>query len=223
MWRFVYLQGARKATGFGTFTAMPDLDAVYEGQGMPPFLQNRLLPESRPEYESYLSWLDLPAGTNDQFDILGATGGNRQTDCLKVFPCPEPTSDGRYVIRFFVHGLRHLGQVAIEDAGALDTGDPLFLLLDVQNPHDPDAIMLRTDFPPRLIGYIPRYRASDVRRLLETCGRESVTVKVVSVNRTAPIRMRFLCELEAPWPQGFRPCDDETFDPIPDSVCSNNP
>jgi len=40
--------------------------------------------------------------------MLARSGGRRETDTLTVFPIPEPDSEGRYRLHFFLHGLRYL-------------------------------------------------------------------------------------------------------------------
>jgi hypothetical protein len=40
--------------------------------------------------------------------VLARSGGRRETDTLTVFPIPEPDSEGRYCLHFFLHRLRYL-------------------------------------------------------------------------------------------------------------------
>ncbi len=53
LYRFWYTSGARKP-GFRPFAQMEQLDQVYESETLFPLFANRLLSESRPEYEAYL-------------------------------------------------------------------------------------------------------------------------------------------------------------------------
>lgn len=55
LYRFCYTRGARKA-GFRPFARMEQLDETYESEQLFPLFANRLLSESRPEYEAYLRW-----------------------------------------------------------------------------------------------------------------------------------------------------------------------
>jgi len=104
----------------------------------------RLLSRSRPEYEAYLTWGGFdPNNPPDPLAILGVTEGIRQTDSLEVFPCPAPDAEGCYVAKFFLHGVRWMPAVAIERVDELRSGEPLALMLDVQNPHDRWAVAVR--------------------------------------------------------------------------------
>lgn len=72
--------------------------------------------------------------------------------------------------------------------------------------------MLRTDDPVELMGYCPRIYTKDINRLLEANNNE-VNVTVKKVNEKAPLQVKLLCQLEANWPAGFNPFDDEEFKP----------
>jgi hypothetical protein len=55
---------------------------------------------------------------------------------------------------------------ALERVGLLKSGERLAVMLDVQNPTDPNAVALRTVDGERLmIGYAPRYMAYEFARL----------------------------------------------------------
>src|ERR1051326_7716674 len=69
-YRFVYTQGARTAPGFTPFSGMENLEEVYESHELFPVFANRLLSESRPEYEAYLQWSGFdPANPPDPIAI----------------------------------------------------------------------------------------------------------------------------------------------------------
>lgn len=85
---------------------------------------------------------------------------------------------------------------------------------DVQNEFDEMAIALRTGKPPVLVGYAPRYFASDFRQLLSSPSRKSVKVLVERVNINAPIQLRLLCSITAEWPREFNRCSGELFEPL---------
>ena len=167
-YQFAYTRGAMESPRFLPFGKMTKLDVVHESDELFPLFANRLLSESRSEYRGFLRCLNVPDDKDDPMVLLARSGGRRETDTLEVFPCPEPTDTGQYHVHFFVHGIRHLPGAArrIED---LHPGDRLFVMRDVQNSHDPLALTLRTDDPCVLIGYCPRYLASDLLSLLEEC------------------------------------------------------
>jgi hypothetical protein len=225
VYRFVYTQGAKILEDFRPFPGMENLEEIYESEELLPVFANRLLPKSRPEYEAYLRWGGFdPDNPPDPISILGVTEGRRQTDLIELFPCPVPDSSGCYVNKFFMHGLRYMPAVAHERINRLESGEQLFLMTDFFNASDPQAVALRTSKDDRLmIGYVPRYLARDVCKLLGKCDPEFIKVLVEHVNRDAPMQQRLLCRINACWPQDFRPCDDEAFLPIPAGVPARCP
>ena len=56
LYRFCYTRGARKPD-FRPFPRMENLDRVYASEALFPLFANRLLSQSRPEYEAYLRWM----------------------------------------------------------------------------------------------------------------------------------------------------------------------
>jgi hypothetical protein len=215
LYRFWYTAGARKPS-FRPFAGMERLDQVYESGDLFPLFANRLLSQSRPEYEAYLRWsgfdIDNPP---DPIVVLGVTEGIRQTDAVEVFPCPVPDGQGCYFNKFFLHGIRWLPDAAIQRIAALQEDEPLKLMLDLQNRHDPQAVAVRTEEKRMQIGYVPRYLAHDVWQLVQKCDVDFIDMYVDRVNRDAPLQNRVLCRMHACWPEGFRPCSDEDFAPIP--------
>ena len=209
---FCYTKGAQASPRFRLFGRLNDLDRTYRSKELFPIFANRLLDEARPEYPDYLRWLQL-----DRFEplaMLDLTGGHRQTDGLAMFARPEIDSDGNYRGHFFCHGIRHLPKEAQTRVAELRQGDPLYPLLDVQNPVDPNAVALRTDDPPTMIGYCPRYRAQDFRHLISEDSDSSARFWVERVNSDAPFQLRLLCGIEARWPPKFESCSDEEFEPL---------
>lgn len=215
--RFAYTQGALTLAGFRPFPGMENLHREYRSRTLFPMLTNRLLSKSRPEYAAWLAWGGFdPRTTPDPLAILGVTEGIRQTDALEVFPCPLPDAKGRYQTRFFVHGLRHASAIAHDLLQSLRVGDALALQLENDNLHDPQAVAIvaRGEEIIRL-GYVPRYLAREVRDLLRAHGSlEAINVRVARINHDAPLQMRLLCQLTAPWPENFEPCSDKVFLPL---------
>ncbi len=210
IYRFVYTKGATLSTNFNPFGSMRDLYEVYKSRDLFPLFANRLISKKRPEYQDFLRWLDLREEEADPLVLLARTEGLRATDSLTVFPCPEPDTEGRYVVHFFSHGLRHLPDEARLRVNSLRPGDRLYLLPDPQNPHDGYAIALRTGDPKAIVGYCPRYISRDFLDILHNAP-QSVEVRVKRVNADAPIQLRLLCTLTADWPEDFRPCSTEYF------------
>ena len=216
-YRFLYTKGARTLRDFQPFPEMPALDAVYESDELFPLFSNRLLARSRPEYEAYLAWSGFDvAQPPDPIAILAVTEGRRATDSLELFPCPTPDVDGCYLNKFFLHGIRWCGAVAEARVMTLHSGELLHIELEDENESDANAVALYTTTDFMKIGYVPRYLARDERHLVDECA--FIEVAVERVNPSAPRQQRLLCRLNACWPDGFRPCDDEAFQPIVASV-----
>ncbi|MCC7085195.1 MAG: hypothetical protein IT427_09335 [Pirellulales bacterium] len=221
LYRFWYTQGARKP-GFRPFAQMEQLNQVYESAELFPLFANRLLSESRPEYEAFMRWGEFDTDNPpDPIMVLGVSEGIRQTDAVEVFPCPAPAADGCYLNKFFLHGIRWLSDAAIERIGRLNEGEHLKLMLDLQNKHDPQAVAVRTESERMQIGYFPRYLAHDVWQLVQKCGVDFIKLHVARVNRDAPLQNRVLCRMHACWPDDFEPCSGEDFAPIPAGVPAN--
>jgi len=214
IYTFKYSKGAQKDKNFIPFGRMNDLKNTYGSRELFPLFANRLLSKSRPEYDDYLAWLDLDREINNPIIELARSGGIRATDSLQVFPIPEKTQNGKYEVMFFSHGIRHLAESYMRRIEHLKNDDKLFLMPDIQNQYDPLAIALRTDDAPELVGYCPAFFAADFNRLINSCDVNEIQVSVVKVNINAPIQYRLLCKLSAPWPQDFKPFEDEDFEPI---------
>lgn len=212
--RFMYTKGAKTTPNFLPFGRMKDLNSVYESRELFPLFTNRILAKNRPEYKEYLKWLNITNENDDPLVLLGRSGGTRGTDSLVIFPCPERTPDGKYSLPFFSQGLRYLTKEALEVIGNLENGTQLLLLIDVQNPHDPFALALRTEKPVCIVGYVPRFFAEDFGKLLKSNVKDSVKVFVDRVNKDAPIQLRLLCRISADWPEDFQPCSSEMYQPL---------
>jgi hypothetical protein len=211
LYQFAYTKGA-ESPNFMPFANIENLEAVYESDRLFTLFENRLLSESRPEYKDYLRWLNIGAGKRDPMLMLAATGGARGADSLELFPCPMPTTDGNYEVQFFVRGMRYLRECIIDRVNDLRPGkNMLYLIPDIQNERDPLAIALRTPDPPEIIGYCPRYFAEDFHNLVKEWGVNDVGVSIENVNKNAPIQLRLLCKLTAPWPATFEPCAGDEY------------
>lgn len=207
LFRFEYTRGAEDmGDNFQPFGAMKDLYSSYVSDALFPLFSNRVLPKSRPEYNTYLQWLGMSESAYDVMEELSLTGGFRATDSLELFPCPEPTTQNQYVVYFFSRGLRHMHHENMERANELKRGERLYLMRDVQNEYDPHALVIRTQEPVTLVGYAPRYYSGEFSSVVNEVGQENIKVTVEQVNEDAPLQYRVLCKLESPWPANFTPC-----------------
>ena len=222
-YQFSYTQGALTAQregGFCPLPSFPDLFSVYVSESLFPLFSNRLPSRSRSDYGDFVEWLSLPLAEEDPFALLARSGGQRTTDTLAAFPCPEPDESGRYHTHFFVHGLSHMTDSARARAEALQPGERLLLMRDIQNPQEPKALMLRTaeafKGDASLLGYFPQFLVADVNQLLDLMsGEDAVVVRVERVNKApAPVQFRLLCSVTMHWPDGFRPFTALDYEPL---------
>jgi hypothetical protein len=218
IYQFVYTRGALVAeqqAGFQPLQTFPGLEEVYESDALFPLFSNRLLGRTRPDYEEFAAWLNVPQHEDDPLVLLARSGGRRVTDELEVFPSAERDESGDYHIHFFAHGLRHLPAASVGRINDLNPGEKLLLLHDYQNPRDRLAVVLRTGDPdPFLVGYCPRYLLSDTLELLRN-DPDRVQIAVERVNLPpAPLQLRLLCNMTARWPNGFIPYSGDDYRPI---------
>jgi len=220
LYQFMYTKGAYEAkrqAQFQPLQSFPNFETIYESKDLFPMFSNRLLTKSRPEYEDYLEWLDVPKHEADPMALLMRSGGRRNTDSFEVFPRPQPNAHGEYQVHFFPHGLRHMPESTLQRIQKLEPGDPLYLTLDVANPVEPFALLLRTN-DYHNVGFCPSYLLEDAQNVMWEC-RSETSVKIERVNtKGAPLQYRLLCKMTSCWPEGFEPCSSERFQPI---VCPN--
>lgn len=225
LYTFCYTQGAKTHPGFKPFSQMEDLEKVYESEKLFPLFKNRLLARSRPEYEDYLRWGGFdPDHPPDPIAVLSVTEGIRQTDAIEVFPCPQPDSEGCYLSKFFLHGIQW-APGAVEETAKLQPGQSLRIIPEPTNPVDKHAVGVFLAGHPVRIGYVPRYLAHDVGRLLAFCDEEFIQLTVDRINPGAPLQHRVLCLIRTCWPDDFEPCSGEAYQPIPAGVparCDSN-
>ena len=213
-YEFKYTKGAM-AENFSPFGNMTDLNLVYRSDQLFPIFSNRVLSQKRPEFDSFLDWLDITREDYDPLDVLALTEGKRITDSLEMFQCPVKNEKSQYEMSFFVHGLRHINNLSESRMIKFNNNERLYISLDIQNPKDANAIMLRSDDPVTHIGYCPRYLTNDFHELRKRSSVDKIEFRVRRFNPEAPLAYRLMCSVTAPWPDDFEPCASENFKPIP--------
>lgn len=209
---FRYTHGAlhaRDRAGFEPLIAFPDFDRRYEADELFPLFKNRILEPNRKDFAEYLRWLDIDPANADPIEILGLTGGERQTDSLEVFPKIQKLLDGTVRCRFFLHGLRHVSAAARARAEVLEEGESLQVAIEVNNPATTYAVQLQTT-DCHMIGWAPRYLVDDLRAaLLE---RSTIRATVRRINRSgAPFAKRVMVELCGGVPSAFEPMTSDEY------------
>ncbi|WP_104717986.1 HIRAN domain-containing protein [Helicobacter trogontum] len=208
-YKFRYIQGIIKAkeVGFIPFTKMNDIKAVYASDEMFPQFANRLLAKSRPEYERYQRWLRLDKNSTP-LDELAKNNGVRVTDSIELYVIPK--KQDRYIVEFFSHGISHLIPSCQERVKKLEVGEKLYLMQDLQNQYDNNALIMRTKDPVEIVGYVPRIYAPDFSKLLQ----HNAELKVKQINHDSLMQFQLLCEFSADWTKDFKPFDTESFEVI---------
>jgi hypothetical protein len=212
IFNFVYTKGALKSN----FPRFPRMNEVteYKSRELFPLFYNRIISERRPDFKNYLRWLDISRNEFNPLKFLTLTEGIKPTDHLEFFQCPMKSRDNKYNVSFMMHGLQYFPKRVIERVNELKYGERLYLVLDPQNQFDKYAIMIRTADPVYAIGYCPRYLTGDFYKLLNIENVDEISVSVKKVNKDAPLNFRLLCNIVAPWPNGFHPCDQDEYEPI---------
>ncbi|VVS93061.1 HIRAN domain-containing protein [Desulfoluna spongiiphila] len=210
---FRYTCGVNSLNSKYHFRPLPGLEefnTCYESDDIFPLFKNRLLQKNRPEYGDYLNWLNIAENAYSPMEELARTGGTRSTDHLRLFPVPLKR-EGQYVVSFFSYGIRHLPGSVQARLEAMVPGDRLLLMKDFQNTFDSHALLMRSEDPPEVVGYVPRFFAEDLESLVEKNGGENVVVTVEKVNPASPSQYKLLCQCKTPWPEGFVPFESEAF------------
>ncbi|MEQ8978429.1 MAG: HIRAN domain-containing protein [Deltaproteobacteria bacterium] len=215
---YLYVRGyedAHARAGLRPLPGFPDTSRVYRAPTLFPMFNNRIMSRSREEFTAYLRRLDLEGADADPLSILARSLGRRTTDSFEVFPFPIDDKTGLFDIDFFVHGLRHRSADAQSLAASLTPGTLLSLEHDAANADDPNAVAVRAEGVR--IGFVPRYYAPDLVRLLAE--PVELEAKAVTINAPpAPVQQRVLCHLAGPWPFEAPPFEREDFVPLPESA-----
>lgn len=216
VYTFVYIKGAKQAQqecGFEPLMSFPEWSRVYRSTELFAFFANRVMPRSRPDYQSYLSRFNLSTQNLDLMEFLGRTEGERQTDNFKIFPSPQPDNNGQYRLFFVAHGLRYLPECSVQRMEQLEVGEPLWLAHEFHNRHDAKALTLHTK-DHHILGYCPRYLVANVFDILMR-DPKLVEVKVAKVNLPpSPLKSRLLCEMTYSGFEGYVPFAQEQYQPL---------
>ena len=205
---FKYTKGANYKS-FSCFPNMEDKTKVYRSETLFNFFKNRLIPESRPEHDSLFEWAGLSPDCKDYIQLLAISGGEKKTDHYRIVNIPK-NENGFYKTKFFVSGVNHLTDQEKVNTENLKDGDHLDFEFEFDNPYDDKATLLFKEVHKK-VGYLPHYLCNDLRKLMSLSDRGEISINILKVNTLAPAQYRILCELKAPWKNGFEPFDDDEF------------
>ncbi|OTG85836.1 hypothetical protein B9T31_09585 [Acinetobacter sp. ANC 4558] len=208
---FKYTKGANHKS-FSCFPNMEDKSKVYKSATLFNFFKNRLIPESRPEHDSLFAWAGLSSDCKDYIQLLAISGGEKKTDHFRIVNIPK-NENAFYTTKFFVSGVNHLTDQEKGNADNLQDGDRLDFEFELDNHYDNKATLLFKEAEKK-VGYLPHYLCNDLKRLMDFSDKSEISINILKVNTSAPAQYRILCELKAPWKNGFEPFDDEQFKEI---------
>ena len=221
-YQFNYTKGvleAQQKCGFEPLSSFPRLDEIYTSTYLFPVFANRLMSKSRPDYSTFIRWLNLSEPEIDPISILARSGGQRETDTLAVFSTPKLDSEGRYHLHFFLHGLRYLPPSSIVRINRLEIGEKLWLAHEFQNIYDSQELILNTE-DHYIVGYCPRYLNSEIVELLKF-NPSSVEARVELINQPpTPLQFRLLCKITAQYSNDFHPFSSYKYQPLVDEEAS---
>jgi len=219
---YIHIVTEAMAHGFQPFPGFPELESTYVSSELFPFFQNRILQPSREEYDSFVKSLGLLPSEAKPIDILARSGGRRATDTIEVFAPAEiiECAEEDYNLAqyyFLLHGLSHMRECAQDlVTDLIKEGDKVFVMHDMQNPVDENALLLRThDYCS--IGFIPRYLLGDmwINNLLH----KDLVFYVYKINKPpSPIQQRIVCKAEAKVSKGFVSCSSDIYNAYSNSA-----
>lgn len=215
-YEFRYIRGALEAQahGFVAFDSFPDLTSTYRGRQLFPFFKNRVMPPSRPDYAGYVLELGLSVESAEPLELLARSGGLRATDRLEIYAAPRVDANSS-VWHFLLRGIRHLPPSAEQRILQLQPGMPLYVMRDVQNQHNPKALLLRSEDKIN-VGYVPDLLVDDLANL--DLSRDNFQITVAQVNPPpTPVQHRVLCRVHARWPDERKPFSSARFAPLSDN------
>lgn len=213
---FRYVHGflRAKAAGYVQPAEFPYLDQEYRSKALFPLFANRVLSSRRPEYKDYRTALGLGVDGGVLAE-LGRSGGRRVTDRYRIIAAPMRVAEEAEYTCFATGLTREPVYQLCDHLDALcPAGTELLLTPMVQNPYDPQAIMLHTKENVH-VGWVPAHHTRDIQPFLLTCPH-NVHCLVERLN--LPINKKqpdiLLIRITHPWPEGWRPMQDPEYEPL---------
>lgn len=215
-YRFRYIRGAEEArekAGFQPLDAFPELHRDYRSSELFAVFRNRVPSRERGDYGAMLERLGLSAEATP-YEILAVSGGKRQTDNLEVFPKIDKRMDGSFQCRFFLHGWRHVSDVARNRLVTMGSGEELRIAVELNNPASGVALQLQTADEYHMLGWAPRYLIADLlHAVFEAPANLSACVARINLP-PAPHNQRVLIDMRGHLPGGVEPMSSEQFQPL---------
>ncbi len=203
-WSFRYLPGADVAPAFRPFPGFPDLRKTYQSPSLFLFFADRLMDRRRPEFVAYVRALDLDDDPADA-DLLSRSEGVIKGDKVAVVEEPFVDDAGRTSHVFVVRGLRFAAGPPEEREAVLsdvDAGTPLQVRPDLNNPVNPDALLLLAPSGAP-VGWVPDALVPYVSSLLLHAGGNVLVQR--RNGPELPPHVRLLARAQGTLPLGVAP------------------
>ena len=222
---FDYTRAAGDIDGFRQLPGMGRPGEQFQSTRLPSLLRQRVMSPDRPDFFEYVGNLGLSPATATPWEQIVESGGERAGDTLQFMELPRVNDANLAQARFLVNGVRYVAGVerqisgiptlvdarTLEDAfSRLHVGDRLEILPEEGNEIDEHALMVVSSGVP--LGWVPRFLAPSVRRLLSE-GRVFATVMRVN-GPSAPTHLRLALEMNAPAPVGFSFDPEGSWEPL---------
>jgi len=230
LYEFSFTHGAEALRDVAKRLFNSNLEGRFFSNGLTALFRNKIPPRSRSDFFKMAEWLNLK-GDEADFELLGKFGLIPGSDGLLVYPAPK-IKDDHYSVEFFVHGIRHAhGDTGVRHlhgdvltwCHSAKAGDNLYALLDVQNRYDENSVALRADDASIVVGYVPRFYAGDLRKILGNPElARNANFEIRRNNADAPLQLRLLCRFTCSVPAGFSSLDDVDHEIRPSLVPFDN-
>jgi hypothetical protein len=139
--------------------------APYTSAKLFPTFSERVPSPRRPDYQAIFASWGVPPAVTDPFDVLAYSGGVRLTDRLELAEYRADDDDLSTPLAFRVAGGRFKPSMVTPEIG-----ERVSLRREVDSAHDPSATLVLMIGDVEL-GYVPRYYARAIARLLDARAR----------------------------------------------------
>ncbi len=217
LYEFVFTKGASVLGTMPKDLLGMNIYHSYRSPQLFSLFRNKLPSRTRPDFRQMAGWLGL-SGDESEIALLEKFGLIPGSDSTLVYPEPD-ISSGKYVVEFFIHGLRHTGEDALRWCEVARRGARLLPLLDLQNPFDASAVAVRPEDQSTIVGYVPAFYAHDFYQILKdpNCAA-AARITLLRCNQDAPPQLKLLCRFESPLPKLFVPLATDEHQPMEQPV-----
>lgn len=213
-YRLRYLARTHSVAGFRPLLGFSDLAGDYRSPSLFTLFAGRAMSPRRPDYRSYREALGLDA-LEGPWEELARSQGTQVMDTLQLFAVPSEVAPGEWACRFLVHGIRHVRAARTPDVedriDQLGEGDPLLLVDDAGNEHNPRAV-LTADGGGHALGWVPNFLLDHLAQMRDVA---EPAVEVARTNpRDVPGHLRLTALLRGRAHAAYAPFRGDGYEPL---------